>query len=178
MGSLSLEDALQLVVLYAEAEDDKFDKAAVRWLGRLLLERPMTLAVVAHSVELVSQLRGPGAGWSAGALETLARPSSPASWRCDITARRSRATTQSATARHVSRRDRCAKCAHPSHLFQVRFVANDRGIAVHPHPDRRDGLPFGVGECAAESMYPSFERTSPAGFMSSKSSACSLLATS
>ena len=38
LGSLSLEDALQLVVLYAEAEDDKFDKAAVRWLGRLLLE--------------------------------------------------------------------------------------------------------------------------------------------
>jgi hypothetical protein len=74
MGTLSLEDALQLVVLYAEAEDDKFDKAAVRWLGRLLLERPMTLAVVAHSVELVSQLRGPGAEWSARALETLARP--------------------------------------------------------------------------------------------------------
>jgi hypothetical protein len=74
MGTLSLENALQLVVLYAEAEDDKFEKAAVRWLGRLLLERPMTLAVVAHSVELVSQLRGPGAKWSAGALETLARP--------------------------------------------------------------------------------------------------------
>jgi hypothetical protein len=60
MGSLSLEDALQLLVLYAEAEDDKFAKAAVRWLGRLLLERPMPLAVVAHAVELVSQLRGPG----------------------------------------------------------------------------------------------------------------------
>jgi HEAT repeat protein len=74
LGTLSLENALQLVVLYAEAEDDKFDKAAVRWLGRLLLERPMPLAVVAHSVELVSQLRGPGAGWSARALETLARP--------------------------------------------------------------------------------------------------------
>jgi hypothetical protein len=74
MGSLSLEDAPQLVVLYAEAEDDKFDKAAVRWLGRLLLERAMALAVVAHSVEHVSQLRGPAAGWSAGALETLVRP--------------------------------------------------------------------------------------------------------
>jgi hypothetical protein len=73
MGTLSLEDALQLVVLYAEAEDDKFDRAAVRWLGRLLLERSMTLAVVAHSVELVSQLRGPGAEWSARALETVAR---------------------------------------------------------------------------------------------------------
>jgi hypothetical protein len=74
MGTLTLEDALRLVVLYAEAEDDKFDKAAVRWLGRLLLERPMTLAVAPHPVELVSQLRGAGAGWSAGALETLARP--------------------------------------------------------------------------------------------------------
>ena len=73
MGSLSLEDALKLVVLYAEAEDDKFDTAALRWLGRLLLERPLTLAVVALSAELVSQLRGPGAGWSTGALETLAR---------------------------------------------------------------------------------------------------------
>ena len=50
MGSLSLEDALQLVVLYAEAEDDKFDKARREVAGRLLLERPMTLAVVAHSV--------------------------------------------------------------------------------------------------------------------------------
>jgi hypothetical protein len=60
MGTLSLENALQLVVLYAEAGDEKFDKAAVRWLGRLLLERPMSLATVAHSVELVSQLRGPG----------------------------------------------------------------------------------------------------------------------
>ena len=60
-------------MLYTEAEDDEVDKAAVRWLGRLLLERPLTLAVVARSGELVSPLRGPGAGWSAGALETLAR---------------------------------------------------------------------------------------------------------
>ena len=74
MGTLSLENALQLVVLYAEADNDKFDKAAVRWLGRLLLERPIPLSVVAHSVELVSQLRGPGSEWSARALETLTRP--------------------------------------------------------------------------------------------------------
>ena len=74
MKTVSLEDALQLVVLYAEAEDDKFERAAVRWLGRLLLERPMPLAVAAQSVELVAKLRGPGAAWAAGALQTLARP--------------------------------------------------------------------------------------------------------
>jgi hypothetical protein len=70
------ENALQLVVVYAEAEDDNFDKAAVRWLGRLLLERPMTLAVVAHSVELVSQLRGPGG--RIGLLGRLRRLHGPA----------------------------------------------------------------------------------------------------
>ena len=47
---MSLEDALALVVLYAEANDDKFEKAAVRWLGRLLLERPMPRSLAAQSV--------------------------------------------------------------------------------------------------------------------------------
>jgi hypothetical protein len=65
--------ALSLVVLYAEANDDKFEKAGVRWLGRLLLERPMPLSLAAHSVELVGQLRGPGAEWAGRALTTLVR---------------------------------------------------------------------------------------------------------
>lgn len=73
MGNLSLDQALALLVLYAEAQDDKFDRAAVRWLGRLLLERPMPVSVAAHSAELVGALRGPGASWAAGALEKLAR---------------------------------------------------------------------------------------------------------
>ena len=74
MNALSLGDALSLVVLYAEANDDKFDKAAVRWLGRLLLERPMPLAIAAQAVELVATLRGPGAQWAVRPLESLARP--------------------------------------------------------------------------------------------------------
>ena len=74
MGSLSLEEALALVVLYAESEDDKFERAAVKWLGRLLLEKPMPLAIAAQSVELVAKLRGPGAEWAAPALEALAKP--------------------------------------------------------------------------------------------------------
>ncbi len=72
MKTLSLADALALVVLYAEANDDKFERAAVRWLGRLLLERKLDIAVAAQSVELVAKLRGPGAEWAAGALRTLA----------------------------------------------------------------------------------------------------------
>lgn len=73
METLTLEDALALVVLYAENDDDKFDRAGVRWLGRLMLERPMDLPVAAQAVELVAKLRGPGAEWAAGALGTLAR---------------------------------------------------------------------------------------------------------
>ena len=57
-------------------DDDKFDRAGVRWLGRLMLERPMDLPVAAQAVELVAKLRGPGAEWAAGALGTLAGTSS------------------------------------------------------------------------------------------------------
>ena len=63
METLTLEDALALVVLYAENDDDKFERAGVRWLGRLMLERPMDLPVAAQAVELVAKLRGPGAEW-------------------------------------------------------------------------------------------------------------------
>ena len=73
MGKLSLEDALALVVLYGEGQDDKFEKAAVRWLGRLLLEKPMPLALAARCVELVAELRGPAAERAAHALEALVR---------------------------------------------------------------------------------------------------------
>lgn len=39
-GYLSLPDALALVALYAEEDSPEFDRAAVRWLCRLGLERP------------------------------------------------------------------------------------------------------------------------------------------
>ena len=38
MAFLSLRDALGLLALYAAEDSPKFDKAAVRWLGRLALE--------------------------------------------------------------------------------------------------------------------------------------------
>ena len=45
MHHLTLEDALELVILYASEADAKFERAACRWLGRLMLERErLTLA--------------------------------------------------------------------------------------------------------------------------------------
>ena len=34
-----LEDALEFVILYGEAVGGKFERAACRWLGRLIVER-------------------------------------------------------------------------------------------------------------------------------------------
>jgi hypothetical protein len=38
MGYLSLRDALGLLALYAADDSPKYEKAAIRWLGRLTLE--------------------------------------------------------------------------------------------------------------------------------------------
>ena len=43
LPQVSLEDALKLVHLYAEKESPKFEKAAMRWLKRYLVERTPTL---------------------------------------------------------------------------------------------------------------------------------------
>lgn len=39
MGHLPLVDALGLLQLYAAGESEKYERAAVRWLGRLAFER-------------------------------------------------------------------------------------------------------------------------------------------
>lgn len=57
MGSLPLRDALGLVALYAECEPAKFERAALRWLERLLLERAdLTLGEVQLAAAALSQL--------------------------------------------------------------------------------------------------------------------------
>ncbi len=38
MGQLNLEDALSLVLLYAAADDPRFDRAATRWRARFCVE--------------------------------------------------------------------------------------------------------------------------------------------
>ena len=73
MTEVSLQQALQLVILYAEQGEPRFEKAAVRWLGMLLLEKPMPISLAAQCVELVSQLRGPEADRVGKALGALTR---------------------------------------------------------------------------------------------------------
>ena len=40
MERISLADSLRMLALIAEKQPDLYDRAAVRWLGRLLLEQP------------------------------------------------------------------------------------------------------------------------------------------
>jgi hypothetical protein len=58
---LSLEYALKLTELFARTGDQRFDAAAVRWLGRLIEERKLTLAAIRLAVEAVGALPDEGA---------------------------------------------------------------------------------------------------------------------
>ena len=49
LPNLSLNDALQLVHLYADTESPKYERAALRWLGRYLAEDEPTLHQFAES---------------------------------------------------------------------------------------------------------------------------------
>jgi hypothetical protein len=53
LPNLPLEDALQLVHLYAERGSPKFEKAAMRWLERYLVEHQPRLE---HFAELATAL--------------------------------------------------------------------------------------------------------------------------
>jgi hypothetical protein len=60
LGFLSLQNALALVVLYAQEDSPKFEPAAVRWLARLALEgKDMRLADFQLAAGALSCLRGP-----------------------------------------------------------------------------------------------------------------------
>ena len=50
MPRVPLEDALRLVYLYAEKESPKYERAAMRWLRRYLLEKEPTLKNFARVV--------------------------------------------------------------------------------------------------------------------------------
>jgi hypothetical protein len=68
LGRLSLEQALELVILYGEAEDKRYERAALRFLARAATEQhEMTLASL---VRLAAALV---AGDGARARATLAR---------------------------------------------------------------------------------------------------------
>lgn len=71
MGLVTLEEALQLVVLYAEQADPRAERAMVKWLGRLFSEKRIEFALAARCVELIAELRGPEAERAARALSAL-----------------------------------------------------------------------------------------------------------
>jgi hypothetical protein len=61
-GGLPVEDAYRLVVLYAEARDDRFERAALRWLERYIAESSPSLTDVAAAAStLVEKGRQPAA---------------------------------------------------------------------------------------------------------------------
>jgi len=73
MTTVSLSQALALVILYGEQGEPRFERAALRWLGRLFLEKPMPFSLAVRCVELVAELRGPSAESAAKALTALVR---------------------------------------------------------------------------------------------------------
>ena len=56
MRELSLEDARELVHLYAETASPKYERAAMRWLERYLAEGGQTLQQFARTVSRLAEL--------------------------------------------------------------------------------------------------------------------------
>jgi hypothetical protein len=53
---IDLDDALEILVLMAREGDPRFDRAAARWVGRLLAERSLRLADGRYALVLVERL--------------------------------------------------------------------------------------------------------------------------
>ena len=51
-----LDDALEILILMARERDPRFDRAAARWVGRLLAENPVGLAEARFALALVERL--------------------------------------------------------------------------------------------------------------------------
>jgi len=56
LPTLALDDALEILWLMAHKRDPRFERAAVRWVGRLLLETPTTLRDARFALVLVERL--------------------------------------------------------------------------------------------------------------------------
>jgi hypothetical protein len=70
LGRLSLDDALSLCVLIAERDPARFERAALRWLERLVAELSPTLEELGGAVMALMTLRE---GRRDGAAATLRR---------------------------------------------------------------------------------------------------------
>ena len=57
LQSIQLDDALEILALMARDRDPRFEKAAPRWIGRLLTETPpLTLTEARWAIAMVEQL--------------------------------------------------------------------------------------------------------------------------
>jgi hypothetical protein len=57
LQSIQLDDALEILILMAREKDPRFDRAAARWVGRVLVETPpMTLKEARWVIAMVEQL--------------------------------------------------------------------------------------------------------------------------
>jgi hypothetical protein len=57
LQAIQLDDALEILVLMARDKDPRFEKAAARWIGRLLTETPpLTLREARWAIAMVEQL--------------------------------------------------------------------------------------------------------------------------
>jgi hypothetical protein len=56
LQSIQLDDALEILLLMAAENDPRFDRAAARWVGRLLAETPIGLADGRCVLALVERL--------------------------------------------------------------------------------------------------------------------------
>jgi hypothetical protein len=69
LGWLSLDDALSLCILFAEQDTARFERAALRWLERLIAERTPSLAQAGGAVMALMKL-GEGAPRRSGGKPT------------------------------------------------------------------------------------------------------------
>ncbi len=53
---VGLDDALAILVVLAQSADPRFDRAAARWVGRLLTETPAGLSDARFALALVERL--------------------------------------------------------------------------------------------------------------------------
>lgn len=69
---MALVNALRLLRLYATSESPKFERAALRWLGRLVSEHEVTLDEARVACAWLSALPGPEGDLAATSLSALA----------------------------------------------------------------------------------------------------------
>jgi hypothetical protein len=78
---LDLEDGLRVLVLMAEQDRGRFDRAAVRWLGRLALDRRLDVEDLRAGLAACELLRRHPAQGEAVLAELLRRPAATARGR-------------------------------------------------------------------------------------------------